>query len=344
MASALVATGIIVPIVVLSNKDDDEKIVTNNISESEYSEKSISIINSEIPYTQNNKETEEILTNIIFYSETNKLSSDSQSHEIYIEELKQTKYCIYSTLKLKCINLEHHQDIEPNDISFEFPIEGSTRKYNCDSINNNIIEKKIPSEVISGTIMLSIEKLNFIYEFSIDVYKEIKIKFQENIKFKFGDDMTITNDNITRCKNNYSIVYSFISPAKGVYDVELSSSIAVKDPIYLYADIDYDLTSAIRKGRNIGSLVKKSNSTRFTDFQKTIHGSFYLEENKEYFVKIAFLKNIGMHTYNKNGIRIIPNEDQNKKTHKIGFALYKIDCQNEMFYPFYSIVQRLLII
>ena len=157
LGSALVATGIIVPIVVLSNKDDDEKIVTNNISESEYSEKSISIINSEIPYTQNNKETEEILTNIIFDSETNKLPTDSQSHEIYIEELKQTKYCIYSTLKLKCINLEHHQDIEPNDISFEFPIEGSTRKYNCDSINNNIIEKKIPSEVISGTIMLSIE-------------------------------------------------------------------------------------------------------------------------------------------------------------------------------------------
>ena len=59
--------------------------------------------------------------------------------------------------------------------------------------------------------------------------------------------------------------------------------------------------------------MKKSSSTRFTDFQKTIHGSFYLEENKEYFVKIAFLKNIGMHIYNINGIRIIPNENQNKK-------------------------------
>ena len=33
--SALVATGIIVPIIVLSNKDNDEKIVTNNINETE---------------------------------------------------------------------------------------------------------------------------------------------------------------------------------------------------------------------------------------------------------------------------------------------------------------------
>ena len=302
---ALVATSVIVPIVVLSNKEDDEKAIANNYTETE-------IFSTDVQNNENN-----------------------EIYEIYIDELKQTKYCIYSTLKLKCINLDNHPEIEPNDISFEFPIEGSTQKYNCDSINSNIIEKKIPPEVISGNIILSIEKVNFTYEFSIDIIKEIKIKFQENIKFKFGDDMTITNDNITRCKNNYSIVYSFISPANGVYDVELSSSIAVKDPIYLYADIDYDLTSAIRKGRNILDLVKRSNSTRFTDFQKTIHGSFYLEENKEYFMKIAFLKNIGMHTYNLNGIRIIPNENQNKKTHKMGFALYKIDCQNEMFYPFY---------
>jgi len=100
--------------------------------------------------------------------------------------------------------------------------------------------------------------------------------------------MTITDDSITRCKNNYSIVYSFISPAKGIYDAELSSSIYDNQPKYLYADIDYDLTAAIRKGRNIFDLVKKSSSTRNTDYQKTIHGCFYLEENKEYFVKIAF--------------------------------------------------------
>ena len=84
LGSALVATGIIVPVVVLSNKDDDEEIITNNISETEYIENIISTINNEIPYIQNNKETEEILTSIIFDSETNKLSTDSQSY-IYIQ-------------------------------------------------------------------------------------------------------------------------------------------------------------------------------------------------------------------------------------------------------------------
>ena len=350
------------PIVVLSNKDDDEKINNSNVTVTEHTEDIISIINTYLSDTQRNEETEEITsTNAVHEthkseqteekSSTNnaetvstnmqttetdkKTETESPNHELYIEELEQTKYCICSTLKLKCANLDYYPDIAPSDISFEFPIEGSAQTYICDSINNNIMEIKIPQEAISGKVVLSIEKLSFNHEFSLEITKEIKIKFKQNIKFQFGPDMTITNENITRCKNNYSIVYSFISEARGVYDVELSSSIAVKDPIYLYADIDYDLTAAIRKGRNIGELVKKSSSTRFTDFQKTIHGSFYLEENKEYFVKIAFLKNIGMHTYNINGIRIIPNENQNKKTHRMGFALYKLDFQNEMFYPYY---------
>ena len=177
--------------------------------------------------------------------------------------------------------------------------------------------------------------MNYTYEFSLDINKEIKLKLNENIKYQFGSDMNITDEQITKNKNNYSIIYSFKAPAEGVYDVELSSSIAVSDPCYLYADIDYDLNSAIRKGRNVGELVKRSNSTRFTDFQKTIHGSFKLEENKEYFLKIAFLKNTGMYTYNINGVRVIPNENQNKKTFGMGYALYKLDFQNEAFYPFY---------
>ena len=257
--------------------------------------------------------------------------------KISIEKIKKNKYCIYSILRLKSINLDYYPDIQSKDISFEFPIEESkTKKYLCDSIKDkNIIEKKIPPEAKSGKVILSIEKLNYTYEFSLDINKEIKLKLNENIKYQFGSDMNITDEQITKNKNNYSIIYSFKAPAEGVYDVELSSSIAVSDPCYLYADIDYDLNSAIRKGRNVGELVKRSNSTRFTDFQKTIHGSFKLEENKEYFLKIAFLKNTGMYTYNINGVRVIPNENQNKKTFGMGYALYKLDFQNEAFYPFY---------
>ena len=47
--------------------------------------------------------------------------------------------------------------------------------------------------------------------------------------------MTITNGQITRNKNNYSIIYAFTPEAEGIYDIELSSSIAdLNNPCYLY--------------------------------------------------------------------------------------------------------------
>ena len=144
-----------------------------------------------------------------------------------MEEIKKTKYCIYSILRLKSINLDYYSDIQSTDISLEFLIEDSTtKKYFCDSIiDKNMIEKKMPQEVTSGKVILSIEKLNYTYEFSLDIKKEIKIKLNENIKYQFGSDMNITDEQITKNKNNYSIIYSFKAPAEGVYDVELSSSI-----------------------------------------------------------------------------------------------------------------------
>ena len=67
---------------------------------------------------------------------------------------------------------------------------------------------------------------------------------------------------MTNFRNNDSIIYSFFAPSKGIYDIEISSSIAVKDICYLYADIDYNLECAIKKGRNVADLVKKSSSAR----------------------------------------------------------------------------------
>ena len=113
--SAISVTAIIVPIVVLTNKKDDDNNNTNDI----------------------NKKEQTISTTITDIS------------KIYIEELRRTKYCIYSTLELNCINLINYPEIQLNDISFEFPVEDSTVKYNADSINENIIEKKIPPEVMA---------------------------------------------------------------------------------------------------------------------------------------------------------------------------------------------------
>ena len=321
----------------IDSVETDKEENSEELRKSDISEKDKTEAIKKVDTTQIEKQTEKLKnTEITETEKKDEITTTLGNPKISIEEFEQTKYCIYSNLKIKCKNLNYYPDIKPTDISLEFPIKDSTKKYYCDSINENIIEIKIPPEVISGNIILFIEKLDFIYEFSLDIVKEIKINLKENIKYTFGLSIVINNENITNFRNNDSIIYSFIAPARGIYDVELSSSIAVKDPGYLYADIDYDLEMAIKKGRNVGEIVKKSSSTRYTDFQKTIHGSFYLEENKEYFLKIAFIKAATLFTYNVNGIRIIPNENQNKQTFGMGYAIYQIEFSNEATYPFYK--------
>ena len=315
VVSVLAVTSIIIAVVVLKRKkEEDPKDEQNKVNE-------------------NAKNNEENNTN---KSEEKENKESIEPPQIYIEEIMQSNYCIYSILKLKCINLNYYTEIKNSDISFIFPIEDSSRKFYSDSINGNIIEKIIPSEAISGSIILDIEKLNYTYQFSINILKDIVINLNENIKYKYGDDMTITNELISKNKNNYSIIYSFTPSSSCIYDIEISSSIAVYETSYLYADIDYNLDFLIKKGRNIEELVKKSSSTRNTDYQKTIHGSFYLEEKKEYFLKIAFLKSAGMYTYNINGIKLIPNNNQNKEALDMGYTIYKIDFFNNAYYPFYA--------
>ena len=218
----------------------------------------------------------------------------------------------------------------------EFETNNSPIKSNSDAINNNIIEKVIPYEAISGNAILTINKLNFTYVFNIDITNAINININENIYYKYGEDMKIDNDIISKNKNNYSIIYSFDSPCSCIYDIEISSSKVNNDLSYIYADIDYNLSYLIKKGRNIEELVKKSNSEHSSDYQKTLHGSFYLEENEKYYLKIAFIKSTGMYTYNINGIKLIPNQNQNKKPLDIGYTIYKINFFNNGYYPFYA--------
>ena len=58
--------------------------------------------------------------------------------------------------------------------------------------------------------------------------------------------ISITNEQISQFRNNDSLIYSFISPSNGIFDVEISSSIAISNPGFLYADIDYDLQALIK--------------------------------------------------------------------------------------------------
>ena len=95
------------------------------------------------------------------------------------------------------------------------------------------------------------------------------------------------------------------------------------------------MTFLEKRGRNIKNLTNHIISSGLNYFQKSIYGSFYLEENKEYFLKITFLKTEGMHACNLASIKLFPNEDKSNKDFDMGYAIYEYGFLSKSYFPFY---------
>ena len=151
--------------------------------------------------------------------EENKQEQEKEKENVKIDStyFKSFKYCSYSILELKALNLDQYSNINNTDISFNFTIENSTVQYYSDSLIDNIIKIKIPEEAISGNVQLNIEKINFTYNFSIEIIKEIPLKINENITEYYGSGIRIEDDLISYIRNNYSIIYYFTVPCNCTY-------------------------------------------------------------------------------------------------------------------------------
>ncbi len=278
-----------------------------------------------------------IILILIFTLKNNDKNNEIKGNlpSIYMENLETLKYCKFSVLTLKCFNLNYYKEIKNKDISFQFASNSTSNIYYSDEIVENSIKIKIPSDAISGNVTMNIDKLNFKYNFSIEIIKDFSIKINENIIKKEGNDMIINEEEISCTRNNYFIIYSFISPCSGKFDIELLASTS-NDKSYINVDIDSNITFLEKRGRNVKNLTNHIISKDWKDFQKSIYGSFYFEENKEYFLKITFVKTEGSYACNLASIKLIPNEDQSKAVFDMGFTIYEFDFINNCYFPFYA--------
>ena len=77
---------------------------------------------------------------------------------IYIENIKNLKYCSFAILSIKCYNLNFYKEITNKDISFLFTTIDSSNNYFSNEIIEDIIKVTIPFEAISGNVIINIKK------------------------------------------------------------------------------------------------------------------------------------------------------------------------------------------
>ena len=168
-------------------------------------------------------------------------------------------------MTLNCSNLNYYKDIKNTDISFQFTSNNFSNIYFSDEIIENSIKIKIPFDAISGNVTMNINKLNFKYNFSIEIIQNFSIKLNENIINKEGNDILIKEEEISCTKNNYYIIYSFISPCSGKFDIELFAS-SNNDKSFINVDIDTNITYLEKRGRNVKNLTNHIISGAWVDF------------------------------------------------------------------------------
>ena len=277
-----------------------------------------------------------LISIVIIIISIHKNSNDEKKENIVIniEDIKNLKYCSFSVLEIKANNLDKYNNIDNKDISFIFMTQNSTKQLYSDSLIYNIIKIKIPKEAITGNVQLNIEKINFTFNFSLEIINEIPLKINENISEYYGEGIRIEEDLISYTMNNYYIIYFLTVPSNCIYDIEISGS-STNNNTFINVDMDSNLTILQNKGRNIYNLTKRIYTKNYNIFQTDKYGSFYLEENETYYLKISFIKTTGSYAININDIKIVPNEYQNKDTLGMGYSIFEFDFKNEAYFPFY---------
>ena len=202
----------------------------------------------------------------VLKNKNNMNNSNENIPSISVKDIEKFKFCTFQTLKINFSNLNYYKELTPKDISFNFTTtENSTKEYFSDAINQNTIEIKIPSDTVSGKVILKIEKLKFVYEFQIEIINQFSIKINENIVKSVGSEMKIEENTISNTKNNYYIIYSFRPPCSGIYDIELYGS-SNNDKSYFNVDIDSNLTVLEKRGRNIINTTQNVISSDWNDY------------------------------------------------------------------------------
>ena len=117
-----------------------------------------------------------IILILIFTLKSNNETKENKNElpSIFIEKLNTSNFCRFSILTLNCSNLNYYKDIKNTDISFQFTSNNFSNIYFSDEIIENSIKIKIPFDAISGNVTMNINKLNFKYNFSIEIIQNFQ--------------------------------------------------------------------------------------------------------------------------------------------------------------------------
>lgn len=216
------------------------------------------------------------------------------------------------TIEITGRNFQYFLDkgLTASDVMVEFVTEEGTAVVPAKDFTATTVVADVPVNAKGGTVSVSFGDYQKVVGPELPLAGDITFVFSEYVET--SGTIAVADGNIDSTKDGAYVIYKFTSQATGLFDIYTMAA-TTKDGSSLNVNIGDNLNTL--KTQTLKDELTKElvNGGSWTNDSKSVYGPFYLEEGKEYYLKLTFLQeNTGTWVGNVHemGLTLSSNQDQ----------------------------------
>lgn len=216
------------------------------------------------------------------------------------------------TIEITGRNFQYFLDkgLTASDVMVEFVTEEGTAVVPAKDFTATTVVVDVPVNAKGGTVSVSFGDYQKVVGPELPLAGDITFVFSEYVET--SGTIAVADGNIDSTKDGAYVIYKFTSQATGLFDIYTMAA-TTKDGSSLNVNIGDNLNTL--KTQTLKDELTKElvNGGSWTNDSKSVYGPFYLEEGKEYYLKLTFLQeNTGTWVGNVHemGLTLSSNQDQ----------------------------------
>lgn len=216
------------------------------------------------------------------------------------------------TIEIIGRNFQYFLDkgLTAEDIIVEFASEEGTVITTAEEFISTKVVAQVPLDAKGGTVSVSFGDYQKVTGPELPLAGDIKFVFSEYVET--SGSISVADGNIDSTKDGAYVIFKFTSEATGLFDVYTMAA-TTKDGSSLNVNIGDNLTVLKTQALNDDLTRELVNGGSWTNDSKATYGPFYLEEGKEYYLKLTFLQeNSGTWVGNVHEMGLTLSSDQSQ--------------------------------
>lgn len=198
-----------------------------------------------------------------------------------------------ATLEVSGRNFQYFIDkqLPLEDIDVEFTAEKGTTRGKVTALSVSSLSVEIPVDAKRGTFTVAFGEYQTVTGPELVLVGDMTFTLTDFVE-KGGDtDPTVSESVIESTRNGSYIIYEFVAPATGLFDVYTMAATNREDS-YLNVNIGESIT-ALKTGTLNENLTRPMvNGGNWTTDSRADYGPFYLTEGKTYYLMIMFIRTV----------------------------------------------------